>query len=104
MSKIHFPTLSLIFLSLLFVVPSFSQGLGGPPKFHVPVKWTETVEKAKAKLVMKGDTGKHFKIQQADNDTAYLVFTAKIDKGWHLYSQFVDAGGPIPTSFKFVPT
>lgn len=30
-----------------------------------------------------------------------LQFTAKMDNGWHLYSQFVPSGGPIPTSFKF---
>jgi len=30
-----------------------------------------------------------------------LVFTASIDKGWHLYSQFIDEGGPVPTAFTF---
>ncbi len=30
-----------------------------------------------------------------------LQFIATMDKGWHLYSQFVPTGGPIPTSFKF---
>ncbi|MEK7719816.1 MAG: cytochrome c biogenesis protein CcdA [Bacteroidota bacterium] len=30
-----------------------------------------------------------------------LRFMATMDKGWHLYSQFVPSGGPIPTSFKF---
>ena len=28
-----------------------------------------------------------------------LIFTAKIDKTWHLYSQDIPDGGPIPTSF-----
>ncbi len=32
---------------------------------------------------------------------AELVITATIDNGWHLYSQFIDEGGPVPTSFKF---
>ena len=36
------------------------------------------------------------------NDKEYdLLLTAKIEKGWHLYSQFIEEGGPIPTSFKF---
>jgi thiol:disulfide interchange protein DsbD len=30
-----------------------------------------------------------------------LRFMATMDNGWHLYSQFVPSGGPIPTSFKF---
>jgi thiol:disulfide interchange protein DsbD len=33
---------------------------------------------------------------------ANLVITAKIDKGWHVYSQYIEEGGPIPTSFTFV--
>lgn len=30
-----------------------------------------------------------------------LVFTATIDKGWHTYSQFMEQGGPVPTSFTY---
>lgn len=30
-----------------------------------------------------------------------LVFTATINSGWYVYSQFLDDGGPIPTSFSF---
>jgi len=30
-----------------------------------------------------------------------LIFKATIDDGWHVYSQFVKEGGPIPTSFGF---
>jgi len=30
-----------------------------------------------------------------------LAFTAKIDRGWHLYSQSIEEGGPMPTSFEF---
>lgn len=29
-----------------------------------------------------------------------LEFTASIKEGWYLYSQEIDEGGPIPTSFK----
>ena len=30
-----------------------------------------------------------------------LIFTAKIDKGWHTYSQFIAEGGPVPTAITF---
>src|SRR5690606_23248668 len=33
-----------------------------------------------------------------------LLITAKIEKGWHVYSQFIEEGGPIPTSFRFEPS
>lgn len=33
-----------------------------------------------------------------------LVITATIEKGWHLYSQFIEEGGPVPTSFTFTPS
>lgn len=35
---------------------------------------------------------------------AELVLTATIESGWHLYSQFIEEGGPVPTSFKFTPS
>ncbi|AFD09097.1 thiol:disulfide interchange protein [Solitalea canadensis DSM 3403] len=37
-------------------------------------------------------------------DEAVLILTAKIDGGWHMYSQFIADGGPVPTSFKFTPS
>lgn len=47
-----------------------------------PVEWLTSVEKV--------------------SETEYeLIATAKIDKGWHLYSQNVPEGGPIPTTFTF---
>ena len=30
-----------------------------------------------------------------------LIFVAKIDNHWSLYSQFVEEGGPLPTIFSF---
>lgn len=47
-----------------------------------PVKWTYSVEKISEKEY-------------------YLVFNAKIDDGYHLYSQFVKDGGPLPTAFEY---
>lgn len=36
-----------------------------------------------------------------ENGLVELIITADIEKGWHLYSQHMDEGGPIPTSFSF---
>lgn len=33
--------------------------------------------------------------------TFELVMTASLDKGWYIYSQDLEDGGPIPTSFEF---
>ncbi len=30
-----------------------------------------------------------------------VTFTASLAPGWHLYSQFLEPGGPIPTTFAF---
>jgi len=54
-------------------------------KIFDPVKWSYSSEK----------------INDKELD---LLITAKIEKGWHLYSQFIEEGGPIPTSFKFNPS
>lgn len=54
-------------------------------KIYDPVKWS-------------------FSSEKINDREAYLVITAKIEKGWHVYSQFIEAGGPIPTSFKFNPS
>lgn len=36
------------------------------------------------------------------NDTTYnLTFTADIQKGWYLYAQDLEDGGPIPTTIAF---
>ena len=45
-----------------------------------PVKWT-------------------FSAKTINETEGKLIFKAKIDKGWHLYSQFIGDGGPVPTSF-----
>lgn len=47
-----------------------------------PVKWSTSIKKI--------------------SDTEYdLISKAKIDKGWHLYSQVVPEDGPLPTAFVF---
>jgi len=69
----------LLLLLLFFVsLTSFSQILN-------PVKWEFGAEKL--------------------SDTEYeLIFVAKIDLHWSLYSQFVEEGGPLPTLFSFEPS
>lgn len=64
-----------IFLLLFISVAVFAQA-----QILKPVKWT--IESNKI----------------SDNEFE-VVYTANIDKGWHLYSQFVKPDGPTPTSF-----
>lgn len=45
-----------------------------------------------------------YKSEKVSETEFDLVITATIDKGWHVYSQFIGDGGPIPTSFKFTPS
>lgn len=42
-----------------------------------------------------------FKTKVTGTNTAELQFIATIDRGWHLYSQHLPEGGPMPTEFKF---
>ena len=75
--------LGLIFLFM--AVASQAQFPDPNAKIYDPVKWSFSSEKL--------------------NDKEYnLIITAKIEKGWHVYSQFIKEGGPIPTSFKFKPS
>ena len=67
---------ALLFLTILTAFASMGQ-------LVEPVKWSYRVEQ-------KGQE-------------ATLIFKATVDKGWHVYSQFIPDGGPIPTSFTFTP-
>ena len=49
-----------------------------------PVKWTQQAE-------------------QIDQNTYNLIFTATMEEGWSVYSQFLAEDGPIPTTFSFTP-
>jgi len=42
-----------------------------------------------------------FKVEQTTPGEATLLLIAKADKGWHVYSQDIPPGGPVPTSFTF---
>lgn len=68
-------------LILVFLLVSFL----GKAQIQDPVKWNFS-----SKNIGSGETE--------------LMLTATIDDGWHLYSQFIEQGGPVPTSFSFVPS
>ena len=42
-----------------------------------------------------------FSVERVNEKEAVLVFKAVIENKWHLYSQDLPGGGPIPTSFSF---
>src|SRR5277367_4708600 len=42
-----------------------------------------------------------WKAEQISPGEYKLTFTAKIDKSWHTYSQYIGDGGPVPTKFMF---
>ncbi len=73
----NFPIKKLlsIFILLLISLSSFAQIL-------TPVKW---------KTEIKTLSDSEFEV----------IVSAKIEKGWHLYSQYIEDGGPVPTSFEF---
>ncbi|WP_244266715.1 protein-disulfide reductase DsbD family protein [Winogradskyella sediminis] len=68
---------------LLFCLLAFLMSFTINSQVFDPVKWETKVEKI--------------------SETEYnLVSIATIDSGWHLYSQNVPEGGPIPTGFSFL--
>jgi len=62
--------------ALLFVHLSYAQ-------IYDPVDWAASIEEA------------------AEDDHYIINITAAIEPGWHLYSQHIGEGGPIPTTFRF---
>jgi DsbC/DsbD-like thiol-disulfide interchange protein len=65
-------TLTVVFYFLISTVVAQKQ----------PVQWT----------ICADSTSKHER---------NIKFEAKIAPGWHLYSQYIGEGGPIPTTFNF---
>ena len=64
----------------LFIIISLMMTCSLSAQVLSPVKWS-------------------FSVNKISNVESELVFTATMDKGWHLYSQDIPEGGPIPTSF-----
>ena len=68
-------------LLLLFVASSFAVSA----QILKPAKWTFTPSKTISKI----------------GETIDLVFTAKIDDGWYMYSSLLKVEGPLPTTVNF---
>ena len=62
---------------LIFIISLVSYG-----QIHNPVKWTTSVKK----------------ISDTESE---LIATATLDDEWHIYSQEIPKGGPLPTFFSF---
>ncbi|MEO1435712.1 MAG: protein-disulfide reductase DsbD domain-containing protein [Bacteroidota bacterium] len=45
-----------------------------------------------------------FSAERVEGNTFLLSFQAAAEAGWYVYSQHIDEGGPIPTSFEFAET
>ena len=43
----------------------------------------------------------NYSVERTSEEEAELTFTATIEKGWHLYSQYIEEDGPVPTAFDF---
>lgn len=69
-----------VFFALLTLV-----SLNAGAQILTPVKWS-------------------FSYEPINNTDGYLVLSANIDKGWHMYSQYIGDEGPVPTSFRFTPS
>ena len=65
----------LLFICSLFTLKGFGQ-------IYDPIKWSYAAKKT-------------------SKTEAVVFLKATLDKGWHLYSQFVERGGPQPTKFTF---
>lgn len=70
---------------LLLICTALMLSLGAFAQIENPVKWAYAAKR----------TG-------ATEATVYLK--AAIEPGWHVYSQHIEEGGPIKTSFTFTPS
>ncbi|MEM6724143.1 MAG: protein-disulfide reductase DsbD domain-containing protein [Bacteroidota bacterium] len=72
--------------SFAFLCSFLLLGLGASAQFGAnPIAWT-------------------FTATQVETNTYLLSFEADAESGWYVYSQHLDDGGPIPTSFEFSET
>ena len=70
--------ISVLILLIAFTFNSFAE----EGKLLDPVKWTQGLYKV--------------------NDSIYLLkFEATIEDHWHVYSHYIEEGGPVPTSISF---
>ena len=69
--------LTTLFLMLSLAIASFAQ-------LQDPVKWS-------------------YAVNDLNETESELVFTGKLDNGWHIYSQYTDDNGPLGIAFEFTP-
>lgn len=69
-------------LVFLLLILGLSSVYAQQPEVKNPVKW-------------------NFSSEKIENNTFKLIFSAKIDKGWHLYSHDMEQGGPIATNIVY---
>ena len=74
----------IIFTLAIFMLLQSLSNTQSEAQIAKPVKWSYTAEQ--------------------NQNEATLVIKSTIDKPWHLYSQHIADGGPIPTSFAFTPS
>ena len=74
--------LQIFFLALFCTLGSLPASAQFGEESLNPVEWT-------------------FETSKKVGDRYELRFKATLEKGWHLYSHFIEDGGPIPTSFYF---
>jgi thiol:disulfide interchange protein DsbD len=46
----------------------------------------------------------YFDTAVGHKNEAVITFTAVMDEGWHIYSPFMNEGGPMPTKFTIKPS
>lgn len=73
--------MKLFLTTVMLLVSSFVANA----QFEQPVTWSYAAKKINQK-------------------EAILYLKASIEPGWHLYSQKIKEGGPIPTTFTFTPS
>lgn len=70
--------LTTLLLMLSLAIASFAQ-------LQDPVKWS-------------------YLVNHLNETESELVFTGKLDNGWHIYSQYTDDNGPLGIAFEFTPS
>lgn len=70
--------ITTLFLMLCLAIAGFAQ-------LQDPVKWS-------------------YQVNDLNETESELVFTGKLDNGWHIYSQYTDDNGPLGIAFEFTPS
>lgn len=76
----HFVQPSLLYIVYIMCSVTLAQA-----QVRQPIKW-------------------QFTAAPVNESEVQLIFTANLDEGWHIYSQFMEEGGPLPTTFTFQPS